>query len=112
MAAEPIVAQLTDVEAGILNQSVDRPVEIAASGDAPLEAVEAVLPPRRGQLGTEPVLEEVEPLSRSQHAKQLVQGLCGVGDGAQCERAERGVDGGIAERQMLSVEAHELDGNR
>ncbi len=86
--------------------------EVAAAGDALLEAVEAVLPAGDAGLGAQPVLEEVELAARAQDPAQLVQRGVDVGDGAEGERAECGVDRCVGQRDRLAVEPDELDLDR
>ena len=90
--------QVADLEPGVTYQLFDRAVERAAAGDALLDAVQAVLPARDAGVGAEAVLEEVERAARPQHAVHLAHRAGGVGDRAQRERAQRGVDRRVVER--------------
>src|SRR5215208_5951994 len=62
---EPVVAQVLDLEVGIAHEPIDRTIEVAPGRKPLLETVEAVLPARRGRLGAQAVLEEMEPPTRS-----------------------------------------------
>ena len=106
---ELVVVQVGDLEPGVAHQPFDRAVERASAGDALLHAVETVLPARDAGVGAEAVLEEVERAARPQHPVHLAHGAGGVGNRAQRERAQRGVDRGVVERQVLTVEPDELD---
>jgi hypothetical protein len=51
------MAQPIDVEAGLAQQPVDRPVEVAAAGETAPQRVKAVLPARDIRLGRPAVLD-------------------------------------------------------
>ena len=51
----------------------------------------------------------MERAAGSQHPVHLADGAGGVGNGAQRERAERGVDRTVVERQVFTIEPDELD---
>ena len=101
---ELVVVDGGDLEAGVAHELLDRAVEVTSAGDASLHTVESVLPARHAGVGAETVLEEVERASGSQHPMDLAHGTAGVGDRAQRERAQRGVDRRVVERQLLAVE--------
>ncbi len=100
-----------DAEPGVGDQLRDRAVEVAAAADPSLDRGEPVLPGGDLRIGRESVLEEVQSATRPQHSAELAQGAGDVGDGAERERADGGVGGVIVERQVLTVEADELDGH-
>ena len=89
---------------------VDGTVEVAAAAEPLLDAVEAMLLPcARRRLGAQAVLEEVERAAGSQHPAHLAAAPGDVGDRAQRERAQRGVDRRVVEWEVRAVEADELD---
>ena len=77
-----------------------------------LDAVEATLVPCHVGLGAEAVLEEVKGAAGSQDPADLVQRPGDVGDGAQREGAQRGVDRCVLEGERGAVEADEFDLHR
>ena len=102
------VCSSSDLEAGIADEPVDRTVEVAPTGDTLLDAIAPVLPPRDAGIGAQAVLEEVELPTGPQDPSHFSEGPGRVGDGAEGESGEGGVDGLVGERDVLTVETDEL----
>ena len=107
-----IVLELRDLEARLTHQRIDGAIEVTAAAQSLLQAVEAVLLVRDGRIGTQAVLEEVEGATRPQHATHLAERARDIGNRAQRERAQGGVDGRVVEWELRTVEADELHVDR
>lgn len=77
-----------------------------------VHGVQPALPPAYGLLGRPAVLEKVQPASGLEHSADLAQGSPDVGDGAQRERGQRGVDRLIFDREAGTIQAGPGDQDR
>src|SRR6478609_10886662 len=100
-----------DDEAGLLDEPVDRPRQVAAVESLLLDGLEEALPALHVRLGGEAVLEEVQGAAGTQHASDLAECPVDVGDRAQGERREDGVGALVRETEPLAVEVAADDGD-
>jgi hypothetical protein len=79
--------------------------EVIASGqpaDQPLDG-------HQQPVGAADMVEQEQPPTRAEHPVRLGNGAAVIGDGAQRQGADDGVEGGVGERQSLGVSLAELD---
>ena len=103
------VSSSTRVEAGALDQLIDRAIEMAAAREAAPHGGQAVLPARHARLRRAPMLDEQEAAARAQHAPDLRERAQRVGDAAQGPAHHHVVDRGVAERDVFGPPLAQLD---
>jgi len=70
----------------------DWAIEIAATEDEPIEAVQPLLPSLDAGIGRRPVFEQEVLAVRPEHAADLTQRALNVADGAEYERRHDGIE--------------------
>src|SRR3954453_2746626 len=101
--------ELLDAQSALDQNRVDLTVEVAATEQPLLHAVEPLLPPADANVRRGAVLDEVQAATRSKHAAHLTYGGDRVGDRAQAPRAQRVVHRLVGQRQSLPVEPDYVD---
>ena len=99
-ALEVVVGDLGQFEPGGFDQGPDGPVEMAASGESPLDRGEPVLSAGHLRVGRAAVFGEVELAAGAQHP-DLGQGALGLGDAAQRPGGEHLIHALGVHRQVL-----------
>ena len=100
-----------DPEAGIAHDPHGVTGEMAPIGEPLLQGIETALPASDALVRSDPVLEEVERGTGTQHPAEFEQGGIDIGDGAQREGAQGPVAGVVLERERFASESGELDGD-
>jgi pimeloyl-ACP methyl ester carboxylesterase/DNA-binding CsgD family transcriptional regulator len=101
--------ELLDRQSGTLEQLERRLVAAAAHRERMPEAGEPVLPAGEPRRVRAHVLDQEQPAVRGEHAPHLGERRIGVGDRAQHERRDHGVERAVGERQLLGARVD--DGN-
>jgi hypothetical protein len=106
------VFQFLDFEAGVSDQVGDVAVQVAAAGQLFPAGGDAVLPLAGAIVGGFAVFEEQEFSARFEYPPHLLERCLPVGDGAQGEGQQYGIDGVVLQGDLLprQVQPLYLDG--
>jgi hypothetical protein len=97
-------------ETGLLDQRIDRTVQMATGGDPGPHGSEPILPPADAGIRSAPMLDEDEAAAGLDHSPQLAQSRADVGDATERPGGEHCVDAPVRNRQLFGRAREVPDG--
>jgi hypothetical protein len=104
--------EFCDAEAGLRDEVIDTPIQIAAASDYPLDRSESILPGGDLLILASPMVQKEEPPGRFEHAADFQEGFDRIGNGAERPGADDVVERSIVKRERFCSDSCDVDRKR